>query len=63
PKETKNTGGIVLRLFYMGWTRHPIWKSRLNLVFLFGQFQKELVFHIYRKPCIKIIYEFEFRQE
>ena len=66
-KEQKNTDGIVLRPFYMvetyRWTGLPLWRSRIYLVIYLTKPNEELELHIYRKPGIKIVYKFEFRQD
>ena len=66
-KEQMDANGTVLRPFYMvetyRWTGLSIWRSRVYLVIYLTRPNEELELHIYRKPSIKIVYTFHFRQD
>jgi len=64
-KEQKTTAGVVLRPFYMVETYRlaglPIFKSRVYSVIHLTKPKDELELRVYRKPGIKMVFQYEFR--
>jgi len=65
-KDQKDAEGVTLRPFYtvetFRWAGLPLFRNRIYSVIHLTKPRDELEFRVYRKPGIKIVYKYEFRQ-